>query len=85
MLNKNLLSGYHRRNAYAFLVYSLFKFGAKISTKDSQVCHIMVYGSKQLGNNWQKIHFFPKYMENMMTGGRKNTQTQNTQAQNSQS
>ena len=36
------------------------QFGGANSSKASQVCHIMVYGSNYLKKHWQKIHFFEK-------------------------
>ena len=34
------------------------QFGGANFSKDSQVCHIKVYGSNYLRKHWQKNHFF---------------------------
>ena len=46
--------------SYLRLILLTRQFGGVNSSKASQVCHIMVYGSNYWRKRWQTIHFFFK-------------------------
>ena len=65
LFNKNLPFGVTEENSKSFwsnlhLISLTCHFGGLNSSQDSQVCHIMVYGSNYLRKHWQTIHFFLK-------------------------